>query len=250
MGKVLVIDLDYLQRLLQLPDRLQGRARRQRLVADRQAAARHGAVLEQGARQRARPVPKVKVTYQHSICQHCDDAPCIQACNVEAIYKRDDGAVIIDPDKCRGNQLCLSACPYRERHLLQRFAEHRPEVHLLRASSRRRLDRARASDACPTGAFTFGEEEELKELIARAEPLGPASTSSRASTTSACPSSSSPARCSTREPTSAPSGATVTATNVATGATAKATTDSYGDFWLNEPRSPASTRCSSRRQAT
>ena len=32
-------------------------------------------------------VPKVKVTYMHSICQHCDDAPCIPACNVEAIYQ-------------------------------------------------------------------------------------------------------------------------------------------------------------------
>ena len=25
-------------------------------------------------------VPKVKVTYEHSICQHCDDAPCLKAC--------------------------------------------------------------------------------------------------------------------------------------------------------------------------
>ena len=57
-------------------------------------------------------VPKVKVTYLHSICQHCDEAPCIPACNVDAVYRRDDGAVIIDPDRCRGNQLCLSACPY------------------------------------------------------------------------------------------------------------------------------------------
>ncbi len=50
MGKVLVIDYDDLQRLLQLPGRLQGRARGQRLVAHRQAAARHRPVLEQGRR--------------------------------------------------------------------------------------------------------------------------------------------------------------------------------------------------------
>ena len=57
-------------------------------------------------------VPKVQVTYHHSICQHCEDAPCIAACNANAIYRRQDGIVIIDPTKCRGNQLCLQACPY------------------------------------------------------------------------------------------------------------------------------------------
>ena len=56
-------------------------------------------------------VPKVQVTYHHSICQHCEDAPCISACNVNAIYRREDGIVIIDPEKCRGNQLCMEACP-------------------------------------------------------------------------------------------------------------------------------------------
>ena len=28
-------------------------------------------------------VPKVQVTYHHTICQHCEDAPCIDACNAE-----------------------------------------------------------------------------------------------------------------------------------------------------------------------
>ena len=57
-------------------------------------------------------VPKVQVTYHHSICQHCEEAPCIEACPAGAIYRRKDGIVIIDPEKCRGNQMCLEACPY------------------------------------------------------------------------------------------------------------------------------------------
>ena len=58
-------------------------------------------------------VPKVKITYLHDICQHCDDAPCIPACHQKAIYKRDDGIVIINPDKCAGRMDCIHACPYK-----------------------------------------------------------------------------------------------------------------------------------------
>ena len=48
-------------------------------------------------------VPKVKVSYRPHLCMHCDDAPCMDSCPVEgAIYKRDDGLVIIDPTKCTG----------------------------------------------------------------------------------------------------------------------------------------------------
>ena len=57
-------------------------------------------------------VPKVKITYHHTLCQHCNEAPCISACKQQAIYKRDDGIVIIDPEKCAGRKDCIDACPY------------------------------------------------------------------------------------------------------------------------------------------
>jgi len=57
-------------------------------------------------------VPKVRVVYQPRMCMHCDAAPCIASCPVEgAIYKRDDGLVIIDPLKCTGCMSCIHACP-------------------------------------------------------------------------------------------------------------------------------------------
>ena len=47
-------------------------------------------------------VPKVQVAYHHTICQHCEEAPCLEACPAGAIYRRADGIVIIDPREVPG----------------------------------------------------------------------------------------------------------------------------------------------------
>ncbi len=48
--------------------------------------------------------PRVDVAYLPVLCQHCDDAPCIKAARHGAVRKRDDGIVIIDPDKAQGQK--------------------------------------------------------------------------------------------------------------------------------------------------
>jgi len=118
-------------------------------------------------------VPKVKVTYEHTICQHCDEAPCLQACPEKAIYKREDGVVIIDPELCKGSHNCVEACPYpgviffnEDLGISQKCTFC---AHLLDSG----WNETRCSEACPTGAITVGEEEELADLLARAEILNP-----------------------------------------------------------------------------
>lgn len=56
-------------------------------------------------------VPKVKVSYVMHRCQHCDNAPCMKAAP-DAVYKREDGLVIIDPVKAEGKRELVDACPY------------------------------------------------------------------------------------------------------------------------------------------
>jgi tetrathionate reductase subunit B len=121
-------------------------------------------------------IPKVKLAYVPTMCMHCDDAPCIPACPNTAISQRDDGLVLIDPAKCTGNQLCTDACPYGTISFNQglKLAQKCTGcAHLLDRGWP--IKEPRCVDACITGALTFGEEEDLKDLIAKAEVLEPAS---------------------------------------------------------------------------
>ena len=119
-------------------------------------------------------VPKVKVAYRPHLCMHCDDAPCIAACPVEAAaYQREDGMVILDPIKCTGCRLCVEACPYdviffnEDLNLAQKCTGC---AHLLDGGE---WKIPRCADACPTEAIKFGEESEFAAEIARAEVLRP-----------------------------------------------------------------------------
>ncbi|MFC2025611.1 4Fe-4S dicluster domain-containing protein [Chloroflexota bacterium] len=56
--------------------------------------------------------PKVDVSYLPLPCMHCNDADCIKSAEGEAVYQRDDGIVIIDPVKAKGQKAIVDSCPY------------------------------------------------------------------------------------------------------------------------------------------
>jgi len=120
-------------------------------------------------------IPKVKVHFVFVPCQHCKDAPCIEACPVEgALYARTDGLVIIDPKKCTGCQNCIDACPYGcifYNNPLQIAQKCTGCAHLVDRGWP--IKEPRCVDACPHEAIKFGEESELSSLISQAETLNP-----------------------------------------------------------------------------
>jgi len=62
--------------------------------------------------------PAAKRYFLPKFCNHCDEAPCIQACPVKgATYKREDGIVMVDRDLCIGCGRCIPGCPYGARYL-------------------------------------------------------------------------------------------------------------------------------------
>lgn len=53
-------------------------------------------------------------------CNHCQDAPCEEACPTGATQIEDDGRVTIDYDLCTGCKSCIEACPYDMREYLDK----------------------------------------------------------------------------------------------------------------------------------
>jgi molybdopterin-containing oxidoreductase family iron-sulfur binding subunit len=56
--------------------------------------------------------PNTEMSFLPRPCQHCDNAPCVKVCPVGARFKREDGLVLTDADRCIGCRYCELACPY------------------------------------------------------------------------------------------------------------------------------------------
>lgn len=96
-------------------------------------------------------VPAVDIAYVPTMCNHCDDAPCI-AKGGGAVKKRDDGIVLIDPVKAKGRKDLVEACPYG--HIWWNEELEVPQAwtfdaHLIDDGWRQ----TRGQQSCPTGAM-------------------------------------------------------------------------------------------------
>lgn len=111
-------------------------------------------------------VPMVEPASLPAMCNHCDNAPCIRASDNGAVYKREDGIVIIDPEKAKGKKELVDACPYgsiwwnEEEDLPQKWIF---DAHLLDQGWKE----PRCVQACPTGALQSMkvEDSQLIDLV-------------------------------------------------------------------------------------
>ena len=115
--------------------------------------------------------PLIDVAYRPTPCMHCDDPACLNAATGGAVYKRDDGIVIIDPVKAKGQKAIVGSCPYgaiwwnEELEVPQKCTFC---THLLDEGWKE----PRCVQACPTGALRFLRIEDSKmRRIAASEKL-------------------------------------------------------------------------------
>lgn len=120
-------------------------------------------------------VPVVKVSYTPIMCNHCEKCP-VLAIAGDAAYRREDGLVIIDPEKARGRRDLVDACPLGAVYWNEKL--ELPQkctgcAHLLDDD----WSVPRCVDSCAHDAILFGEESELDlkgtEFLSQVENLGP-----------------------------------------------------------------------------
>jgi tetrathionate reductase subunit B len=116
--------------------------------------------------------PKVKIRYIPRPCLQCESPACQKAARDDAVYKREDGVVIIDPVKSKGQRQIAKACSFGA--ILWNEALDIPQkctlcIHLLEQG----WSVPRCVEVCPTEALRYGDEEEFFDLTASAETLDP-----------------------------------------------------------------------------
>jgi Fe-S-cluster-containing dehydrogenase component len=109
-------------------------------------------------------------------CFHCDKPMCVSVCPVGATYKRPDGIVLIDNQRCIGCKFCMTGCPYSARVFNWKDPEVKvPEGHVYDpetnipavegtvgkcvfcADNLRKGILPRCVTACPMGVIYFGD---------------------------------------------------------------------------------------------
>ena len=118
--------------------------------------------------------------YMPKPCQHCDNPPCTAVCPVDATFKRPDGIVLIDNERCIGCRFCIAACPYSARvfnwaeplnaqvdkDLVYDIELNVPQKKGTISKCLFSADRLRIGklpycvSACPNGVYYFGDENE------------------------------------------------------------------------------------------
>lgn len=109
---------------------------------------------------------KVKIDYIPLLCQHCENPACAGGAPDGAVYTRQDGAVIIDPEKAKGVKSIVKNCPYGV--VFWNEALELPQkctlcAHMLDSGA----NTTRCAECCPTGALVFGDLDDPESEIAK-----------------------------------------------------------------------------------
>ena len=109
--------------------------------------------------------PTVRRHFTVLRCNHCDAAPCVEICPVNALSKREDKIVDLDRDLCIGCRSCMQACPYDALYLNEDTGVAE-KCHYCAHRTERGLEPA-CVVVCPEEAIVSGDVADPKSRIAQ-----------------------------------------------------------------------------------
>ncbi len=95
-------------------------------------------------------------TFMPVMCNQCENAPCVRACPREATFRRKDGIVVTDWNRCDGSGDCIAACPYNARSLDSTHGNRSDKCDFCLDRLEQGLAPA-CVEACASGARVFGD---------------------------------------------------------------------------------------------
>ena len=107
--------------------------------------------------------PNLKARYVYMPCMQCDSAPCIAAAQNNAVYRRPDGIVIIDPQLSGGQNQIVDSCPYGQ--IYWNSALNIPQKCTFCAQNIDVGKNPKCVDSCPLSAITFGDLDDPKSAV-------------------------------------------------------------------------------------
>ncbi|MBK9167373.1 MAG: 4Fe-4S dicluster domain-containing protein [Bryobacterales bacterium] len=103
--------------------------------------------------------PRVRANALSMACNHCIEATCVKVCPTRAVWRRADGIVLVQEEKCVGCGLCVKFCPYEAPQVDQ--ARRKMEKCTMCAD---RIDaglQPACASVCPTHALQWGRWDEI-----------------------------------------------------------------------------------------
>jgi Fe-S-cluster-containing dehydrogenase component/formate-dependent nitrite reductase membrane component NrfD len=98
-------------------------------------------------------------------CNHCDDAPCIEICPTVALFRRPDGIVDFDHERCIGCKSCMQACPYDALYI---DPDRNTAAKCNFDASRVEMGYKPACEVvCPTQAILSGDLDDSNSMISK-----------------------------------------------------------------------------------
>jgi Fe-S-cluster-containing dehydrogenase component len=108
--------------------------------------------------------PDLALEIRSERCNHCSEAPCVDACPTGASHIQEGGVVMVNPAKCTGCKACIASCAYGARYV-------HPDGHVDKCTfCLHRVQKGEGPacvETCPTRSLTFGDLADPDGPVAR-----------------------------------------------------------------------------------